>query len=172
MTSLLASSFSNAAELDNCLVEKYSLYTKAKEKWQIESTDLIVRHSPHLKDVAELYKNEQLIRIKKNQLAVDILIGSNSEFIDVNKNLRKWLSLSSEAELSLANKSLRYKELLKSVKSSGTRAPHPDGDKLRRVVRSKIMGLPKFQLLLKNFNIEVEKVNHLQCVSNNAKMTP
>ena len=110
-----------------------------------------------------MYRDDQLVRIEKNQLAVNILIASNSKLVDVNKNLRKWLSLSGEAELSLANKNLRYKYLLKSVKSSRTRTPHPDGDELRGIIRSKIMGLPEFQILLKNLNIETEKADQLQC---------
>ena len=156
-------SVSNASDLNNCMLEKYKIYTKAKEQWQIESTEIIKRHSPSLSEVAELYMRDQLVLIEKNYIAVKFLLSSEPSMVSSKKKLNQWLSLSRDEEQALAKKSEQFGGLHNIEHASQKRAPHPGGDKLRLIMRAKIMTLPEFQRLLTNFNSKIKEANNRKC---------
>lgn len=162
----------NAADFDNCLLEKYKNYTQAQEEWQRNITALIVKHDPSFEGVATLYMQDQLVKIEKNLRAVEILLLSNSGKIDGQRKLNQWLDLKAQDEQAFAKKDGKYAELLLRANKSKQRAPHPDGDRLRAAMRTKIAPLPQFRNLFSTFTGEIKGLESRPCVNPDEGKTP
>ncbi len=159
----LFTSVCNASDFYDCSLKKYFDYTKAKEGWQIGSTDIIKSHRPSFSEVTDIYMRDQMVLIEKNYLAVKLLFSLDPDLIKTDKRLSRWLSLSRNDESGLANKSKEFGDLISIYNKSRKREPHPDGDGLRSIMRTEIMGLPEFKKLLSEFNERVNVINSRVC---------
>lgn len=155
----------NAASPDNCLLEKYKKYAQTQEKWQQDMTSLILKHAPALEAVANLYMQDQQVRIKKNLRAVELLLLSHSNKIDGQRKLNQWLNLTAADEQIFAAEDTRYAELLLSVSKSNLRKAHSDADQLRAVVRLKVAKSPAFTELFSHFRQDVDEIEKKICAN-------
>lgn len=151
------------AEPSNCFLEKYHAYSDSKKQWQQDITNLIERNHVELAEVARLYRNDQLVFIEQNLLAVELLLATKPEKINTQKPLNLWLALDADDEGFLASRNEKFRALLTVKNKNKKRAPHPDGDKLRSVMRTEIMQSIEFQNLLSEFNKKTKEIDNRIC---------
>ena len=147
----------------NCLLSKYEGYAKAQINWQKDLTELIKLNHTELEEVADLYLNDQLLLIQKNMMAVTILLNLSPEKLESTKPVNQWLKLEKSDDHELAKKSVSYNQILQKNKASKNRAPHTDGDKLRKIMRTEIVSSKGFTVLYSKFTDKVNAINNIVC---------
>lgn len=148
---------------EKCLLSKYEKYIDAKVKWQKDLTYLITLHNTELKEVANLYLNDQLLLIQKSKMAVTILLNLSPDKLESSKPVSRWLKLDESVENEIANKSAEYNQILEKYNASKSRDPHKNGDKLREIMRSEIVPSKGFKVLYSNFSDKVRVINSTVC---------
>ncbi|MEH6451556.1 MAG: hypothetical protein V7782_00810 [Psychromonas sp.] len=154
---------SSYACADTCLLSKYEKYSFAKIKWQNDLTALITTIDPKMQDVANLSRDDQLAYILKNSLAVELLLKDSPSKVYTNEKVNRWLQLDNDEQENLANKNSTYNKLYNDVLTNKRREKHPDGDKLRELMKTKIMPTSEFKKLLSDFTSSVERINNIVC---------
>lgn len=152
-----------AAPSSECLTNKYSQYAKAQETWQRDLTKLIVSLVPQYEEVAAMYLTDQLRSIEQSKLAVEFLAREEPDRLRTQLSLNNWLNLNGADRQRIATSNERYAELLELRAASRKRPPHPDGDGLREVMRSKVMTSPDYNELLEVFSRSVQAAEGIQC---------
>jgi len=153
-----------AAELPHdCVTSKYSRYAEAQATWQRGLTRLIVEVAPRYEEVAHLYLANQLQAIEEAKLAVEFLAREEPARLRANLPLNNWLDLTEDDQRRIAESNDRYAELLELRAGSRNRPPHPDGDGLREVMRSKVMTSAPYQELLAAYSRSVDAADAIQC---------
>ncbi|SCZ52275.1 hypothetical protein [Thiohalomonas denitrificans] len=155
-------SFASETSSD-CLARKYGNYALAKEKWQRAVTELIVGVAPEYKEVAEIYLRDQLRAIERAKIAVEFLAREELERLRIGMSLNNWLALDESLRQRVAANEQRYARLLELQKAALRRAPHPDGDGLRQLMRSEIAASDEYRALLKTFSKTVREIEDSQC---------
>tara|TARA_B100000809_G_scaffold259946_1_gene305941 strand:+ start:1243 stop:1752 length:510 start_codon:yes stop_codon:yes gene_type:complete len=156
---------SNGAFGNTCLLAKYEQYVSAKIKWQNDLTTLITSKDPKVQDVANLSRDDQLAYIFKNSLAVKLLLKDSPRKVKVNEKVNMWLQLDNYDQENLANKNTTYKQLYNNVLANKHREKHPDGDRIRKLMKTQIMPTNEFKTLLSNFKSSVSKINSIVCAA-------
>ena len=147
----------------DCLTSKYGKYAQAQETWQRGLTRLIVEVAPRYKEVAHLYLADQLQAIEEAKLAVEFLTREEPARLRTDLSLNNWLDLTEDDQRRIAERNDRYAELLELRAASRNRPPHPDGDGLREVMRSKVMTSAPYQELLAAYTQSFDAAEAIQC---------
>jgi len=147
----------------DCWTSKYSRYAQAQETWQRGLTRLIVEVAPRYEEVAHLYLADQLQAIEEAKLAVEFLAREEPARLRTDLSLNNWLDLTEGDRRRIADRNDRYAELLELRAASRDRPPHPDGDGLREVMRSRVMTSPPYQELLTAYSQSVDAAEAIQC---------
>ncbi|TYK64145.1 hypothetical protein [Colwellia echini] len=154
---------SNASFGNTCLLEKYELFSSAQIKWQNDLTTLITSKTPKMQDVANLYRDEQLAYIAKDSLALKLLLKDSPSKVNTNEKVNMWFQLDNYVQENQANKYTTYNKLYSNVLANKHREDHPDGDRLRELMKTQIMPTNEFKILLANFMNSVDKINSIVC---------
>ena len=157
--------FSFSALGDDCLLSKYREYAFSQKDWQNNLTNLIIKNHSEIKGIANLYRNDQILLIDKNLLAVTLLLEKSPNTLNTTEAVNRWLELDRTKENNLAKQSSTYSKLLNNKNAIKNRNPHPDGDKLRGVMRNNIMASQEYNKLLSNFRSKVKEVNNINCTA-------
>jgi ABC-type sugar transport system ATPase subunit len=99
------------------------------------------------------------------RIAVEVLIHSEPDKVHVDSNINQWLDLSKEDKQIIAKRNKRYAELLNLLDSAKTRPAHPDGDKVRALMRDKISGMDEYKNLIAKLLTVIDKINSSKCNS-------
>lgn len=162
---LITLTFSLPVSANDCLINKYQAYTQAQKKWQQQLTQLIVKQSPANQDEAYLLRDEQLVAINKNALAVQLLLVKQADRVKVDKPVNRWLDLTHSERASLAKANQDYQKLtLRQAELNKAKAGF-DFTKLRAALKDKVMSSTSYRTLYGNFRAEVDKVNQIQCLN-------
>jgi len=154
---------SNASFGNTCLLEKYEQYSSASIKWQNDLTILITSKAPNMQDVANLYRDDQLAYIVKDSLAVKLLLKDSPSKVNTNEKVNMWLQLDNYVQENLANKYATYNKLYSNVLANKHREKHPDGDRIRKIMKTQIIPTNEFKMLLANFMNSIDKINSIVC---------
>jgi len=154
---------SNSAFGNTCLLSKYKKYTSAQSEWQNDLSSLLVKKEPKLETVINLYRDDQLAYIFRKLLAVQLLLETSPEKVRASKKVNQWLQMNKSEHEILANKNPAYNKLHNNVLSNRLRETHPDGDKVRELMRVEIMQTEDFKKLLSEFTNKVDKINDIEC---------
>jgi len=148
---------------EKCLLSKYEKYAAAQTNWQKDLTELITLNNTELKEVADLYLNDQLLLIQKSVMAVTMLLALSPEKVESAKPINRWLRLEESDDNELAKHSAAYHQLLKKYKANKNREPHKNGDKLRAIMRTEIVPSKDFKVLYAKFSDKVRAINNTVC---------
>ena len=148
---------------ESCLLSKYERYAAAQKSWQKDLTELIILNNTELKEVADLYLNDQLLLIQKSVMAVAMLLDLSPEKLKSDQKVNRWLQLEGSDDNELAKQSVAYNQVLEKSKANKNRKPHKNGDKLREIVRTKIVPSKDFKVLYSNFSDKVRAINNTVC---------
>lgn len=148
---------------EKCLLSKYEKYAAAQINWQKDLTELITLNNTALKEVANLYLNDQLLLIQKSVMAVTMLLDLSPEKLESAKAVNQWLKLEESDDNELAKQSAAYNQVLEKYKANKNRAPHKNGDKLREIMRTEIVPSKDFKVLYSNFSDKVRVINNTVC---------
>jgi hypothetical protein len=146
-----------------CLLSKYEEYASVQETWQKDVTELITLNNTELKEVADLYLNDQLLLIRKGVMAVTMLLDLSPEKLNSGQTVNRWLQLEASDDNELAKQSAAYNQLLEDYSANQNREPHKNGDKLREIMRTQIVPSKDFKLLYSNFSDKVRAINNTVC---------
>jgi hypothetical protein len=127
-----------------CELARFDRYAAAQERWQRDLAELIGTRYPELAEVAVLYRDDQLVRIALRRLIVRHLAEGRPQPLDPRQPLGRWALLEPAGESRLAESDPEVAELLASRRAARERAPHPDGDRLRRILREELAQAPAF----------------------------
>ena len=163
LISILVISYSSYAESNACLRTKYVKYAEAKTEYQRSLTELISRNHPELSDVATIYMHDQLLRIDRTLLTFNYLVQDKPDLINTSKTIDMWINLNKDIESEIAAIDKSYSNLLQEIELSCSRAVHPDGDLLRKVMRENIMLLPEFLTITEQLTNATEKLDATMC---------
>ncbi|WP_133470078.1 hypothetical protein [Paraglaciecola marina] len=156
-------SFSAVAFDKACLLTKYENYVAAQDNWQKGLTDMIVTNHADLRDVAELYLNDQLVLTQKRLMAVTSLLNETPEKLQTHLKVASWLQLDAADETELASNNPLYDELLQQHLVNRHREPHVDGNRLRDVMRTQVTLSNEFKHLYVGFLEQVNDINNIVC---------
>lgn len=157
--------YSFSAFGNDCLLSKYQEYAISQKDWQNNLTNLIIRNNSEIKDIANLYRDDQILLIDKNLLGVTLLLDKSPNMLNESKAVSRWLDLDNTKEDKLAKQSSTYRKLLNKKNAIKIRNPHPDGDKLRRVMRNNIITSQEYNNLLSDFRSKVKEINNIKCTA-------
>jgi hypothetical protein len=160
---LCCSTITNAYDIQNCLLDKYTDYASAGKSFQIDFTKIIQNNDMSLFDVSERYKNEQIYMIDKRHIAINSLILSDYKLLSTDLDLNNWLSLSEEQELYLYKNNQDYREKSDIYNKLKEKPPHKDGEKLRKLIVNKLVKRKDFKNILTNFNKKIKQLNSIKC---------
>lgn len=146
-----------------CLTNKYNRYAQAQETWQRALTQLVVEVAPRYEEVSQVYLADQLRAVEQAKLTVQFLAYQDPGRLRVHLPLNNWFSLEEADRQRIAAESKRYAQLLELRTVSRNGPPHPDGDGLREVMRSKIMTLSRYKAILEEFSQSVQAAEEFQC---------
>ena len=82
-----------------------------------------------------------------------------------SEKVNRWLQLNTSEEEVLAKQNIVYDKVLKKYKANKSREAHLYGDKLREVMRTKIMPSQEFTLLSSGFTHQVKIINSIECTA-------
>ena len=163
LISILVISYSSHAESNACLRTKYVKYAEAKSEYQRSLTELISRNYPELADVATMYMHDQLLRINRALLISNYLVKDKPDLINTSKKIDMWINVNNDIGSEIAAIDKSYSNLLQEIESSRSRAVHPDGDLLRKVMRENVMLLPEFLTITEQQTNATEKLDATTC---------
>ena len=152
-----------ASQWSDCIADKYKRYAVAQAAWQTGLNRLILEVAPQYADVAQLYMTDQLRAIERARLAVEYLTEHDPTKLRTQLPLPNWLNLDEADVQRIANDNRRYAELLRLEKEAMARPPHPDGDDLRRFMRTEINALEGYRKLLDAFSRSVQDAGSIEC---------
>jgi hypothetical protein len=152
-----------AADKTKCNIDKFAAYSKARETWQKDVTDLAIQAAPEAENTANVYMNNQLMLIKSRALAVKLLLENSPEKVSVKERLRRWIILRPNDKKALEKLSPEYATLQKNIAKARLRKAMPDGDKLRDAMRTKVAPSPQFREIFKAFNDKINEINRIRC---------
>lgn len=149
---------------ENCLLSKYKRYAAVQKIWQKDLTKLIILNNTELKEVADLYLNDQLLLIQKSEMAVSMLLDLSTKKLKLDKTVNRWLQLEGFDDHELAKQSAAYKQIIEKIKANKKRKPHKNGAKLREIMRTKIVPSNDFKVLYSNYSDKVRAINNTKCL--------
>lgn len=161
LTGFLTPAYAGNAE--KCFLKKYKAYTSAQKDWQAEITKIIKKVRPDLGEVAELYRQDQLILIEKNRVTVELLLKEKPDRVQTSFPPNRWIQLTNEDINFLKKNSEKYVELSEQAEKAGKRVPHPDKETLHAAMRTEIIKLPKFQKGFAGFMETVKEIEDRVC---------
>lgn len=147
----------------DCVSAKYRRYVAAQEHLQRGVTDLLIQANPKLREVAELYFEDARKKFQRNQIAVDYLLEMAPTKIHSDAQIHAWLDLTIDDTRQISQARPRYAELSRAVENIDTRIPHPDGEKLRALMREKIAGMQEYKDLVADFRKMQDATNSHPC---------
>ena len=148
---------------ESCLLSKYEKYVLVQQNWQKDLTELATSNNPELKEVADLYLNNQLILIEKSLIAVTLLLDQSPEKLKTDQKVNRWVQLDTFEENELAKKNIAYDRISKASKVNRNREPHIYGDNLRDVMRTQVMPSKSYKLLYSSFSGQIDVINSIKC---------
>ncbi len=160
---VIFTSTATAGDVEQCNIEKYSAYSKAKETFQKNMTDLAINAVPEAKSTAVIYLKNQIMLINRQKLAVELLLTHNPAKVEVSERLRRWLIPHPQDDETLSKLSPEYAALVDRIAKSRQIKDLPNADKLREAMRTKVAPSPQFRKLYEAFNKKVRNLNRIHC---------
>ena len=160
---ILSFVFSFPVSASDCLNNKHQAYAQAQKDWQQQLTQLIVKESPANQDEAQLLRDEQLVAINKNALAVQLLLAKQAYRVKIDKPVNRWLDLSAIDRANLAKASQDYQQLVVKQDELNKDKANFDFTELRAAMKDKVMPSASYRTLHRNFRAELKKINQIQC---------
>jgi hypothetical protein len=143
--------------------QKYARYAQAQSDWQNESTAFTVKTLDKYADIANYYRDMQLLSIERRKLAINIALKYFPNEVRTESNMNQWLDFSPELTRKLSEKSERFAKLSKDYEQNKNKSPNKDGDKFRAAFRRKVVSNSEFLTLMKDFNNKVKEMDKLSC---------
>lgn len=162
LTTLLFSHITNAG-MDSCLTTKYEDYSQAKNNYQVTLTKFIVSKYPKFESIAQMYMNDQLIRIEKNLISFKYLRKNAPDALQIGEKINRWVSITPDQENEIASTDHRYAAILEAMNASKQRPQNKLGDDLRKVMRNEIMPSPEFVKITSEFSSIMKELNETPC---------
>ncbi|WP_299182881.1 hypothetical protein [uncultured Neptuniibacter sp.] len=143
--------------------EKYDLYAMAQTKWQQGSTELIIQKMPDYKQLAEHYRDQQLLRVKRRAVAVQWLLQYSPGQVKTDRKLNRWLDFSPELEARISTHSDAFKRLSEEIELPAPSGLKMDGDLFRLKLRESVMTEATFKEKMTDFFSEVSALDKRTC---------
>ena len=158
-----------ASNLD-CLRDKDKQYVNLKKSWLKESKEIFLSVMPEQKKLIELMTKEQLLRIERRFIAVEIFLSEKNikknnykDWIDTKLPVPTWIILSKEQRESLAKRNKKYFEINEKTKKLTEEFSSQDKAPLKELYSIKVRNNKKWLDSISRFNAQTKSINEIEC---------
>jgi len=158
-----------ASNLD-CLRDKNKQYVDLKKSWLKESKEIFLSVMPEQKKLIELMTTEQLSRIERRFIAVEILLSEKNikknnykDWIDTKHPVPTWIILSKDQRESLGKRNKKYFEINEKTKKLTEEFNSQDKAPLKELYSIKVRNNKKWLDSISLFNAQTKIINAIEC---------
>lgn len=158
-----------ASDLD-CLRDKNKQYVDLKKAWLNESREIFLSVMPEQKNLIDLMTKEQLLRIERRFIAVEIILSKNNykknyykNLIDTKLPVPTWIILSKDQRESLAKRNKKYFAINEKTKKLTKEFSSQDKAPLKELYSIKVRNNKKWLDSISRFNAQTKNITAIEC---------
>lgn len=163
--SLLFISYSPFAKDVKCLMDKNKKYVNLKKDWLKESQTILEKAMPEEKKLIDLMTREQLSRVNRRLIAVEVLLKekANKSLLDTTLPVPVWVTLNEAQREELGKRNERYFKINEKTKKLTTEFSSKDKTPLKELYAVRVRNDQKWLDSIANFNANIKKINEIIC---------